>query len=567
MNPSMQFSMVRFCRLLPSTAVTNALIISILQLSMAFAGEKPTVDRIFPPGGQAGSVVESKLNGKVGDGDLQVWSDHNQLQITFSEQKDVATITIPADAEHGLHWLRFYNASGATAPIPFVVGSLEEALEKEPNNRLNEVQALESSAIVVNGVLEKSGDVDCYSIPVKAGQTLVASMLANRYLGSPMDAVLQLLDSRGTVLWQNDDDHGLDPQINFLATVDDTLIVRTFAFPSAPNSSIQFAGGSNYVYRLILTTGPFIDHALPTAIKIGQLQDVRISGWNLPQELSVRTVDATIKTATDMSPVTIAGIYAEPLILPTISCMSLTEEAASAELMVPFAVSGLISAPNELDEFRFSGSKGQKLRVQAIARADYSMLDPLIIIRTADGKELKQADDVSKDNLDADVTISLPSDGVYTLQLKDRFDHGGPRFFYRVQVQEAMADFSLSVKEDSLVVPSDKPAEIIVAVTRTEGFGESIQIAVTDLPEGITCEAVTSEHSGDSAKSVTLKLTGQSTSGFTGPIRIHGTTATGFNKAAVASGIPAQGPVELIWLTVPATPASEEASVEDKSAE
>ena len=43
--------------------------------------------------------------------------------------------------------------------------------------------------------------------------------------------------------------------------------MRAFAFPAAPDSSINFAGKIDFIYRLTLTTGGFIDHALPMALK------------------------------------------------------------------------------------------------------------------------------------------------------------------------------------------------------------------------------------------------------------------------------------------------------------
>src|SRR5581483_10130568 len=106
--------------------------------------------------------------------------------------------------------------------------------EKEPNDDYRHAQPLDKSC-VVNGRLEKTGDVDCFAIHLTRGQTLVASMEANRTLGSPMDAVLQVVSARGTVLEENNDYHELDPQLMFTAPADGTYVVRTFAFPAVPD--------------------------------------------------------------------------------------------------------------------------------------------------------------------------------------------------------------------------------------------------------------------------------------------------------------------------------------------
>ena len=45
------------------------------------------------------------------------------------------------------------------------------------------------------------------------------------------------------MLAQNNDYHGLDPQVRLPVPEDGTYIVRMFAFPATPDSSIGFAGG------------------------------------------------------------------------------------------------------------------------------------------------------------------------------------------------------------------------------------------------------------------------------------------------------------------------------------
>ena len=94
----------------------------------------------------------------------------------------------------------------------------------------------------------------------------MADLEANRHLGSPMDAVLQVVSPAGFVLAQNDDAVGRDPRIIFEAPARGTYIVRLFAFPSTPDSSIRFAGGDAFIYRLTLTTGGFLEHVFPLAV-------------------------------------------------------------------------------------------------------------------------------------------------------------------------------------------------------------------------------------------------------------------------------------------------------------
>ena len=102
----------------------------------------------------------------------------------------------------------------AFVPRPLFVGSLPEVAEVEPNNSFKERQQLTNPG-VITGKLPKQNDVDVYSIPAQAGQTIVASIIANEFFGSPMDAVLQICTESGTVLAQDNDSHGLDPQATY----------------------------------------------------------------------------------------------------------------------------------------------------------------------------------------------------------------------------------------------------------------------------------------------------------------------------------------------------------------
>jgi hypothetical protein len=72
---------------------------------------------------------------------------------------------------------------------------------------------------------------------------------------------------------------------SFEAPATGPYIVRLFAFPSTPDSSIRFAGGSAFVYRLTLTTGGYLDYAFPLAVGRDGPQTVKAIGWNIAEDL------------------------------------------------------------------------------------------------------------------------------------------------------------------------------------------------------------------------------------------------------------------------------------------
>jgi hypothetical protein len=96
------------------------------------------------------------------------------------------------------------------------------------------------------------------------------------------------------VLEENNDNHGLDPQIVFAAPKDGIYVLRVFAFPSVPDASIRFAGGDTYVYRLTLTTSGFADHAFPLAAMRGVATEVAVLGWNIPVDAKMLPLKAEV---------------------------------------------------------------------------------------------------------------------------------------------------------------------------------------------------------------------------------------------------------------------------------
>jgi len=74
---------------------------------------------VFPPGGKIGQKVSVKVSGKINQPGTQVWCDNPAVVFEIPEKDNELSITTSADARPGLCWLRFFNAEGATAQMPF----------------------------------------------------------------------------------------------------------------------------------------------------------------------------------------------------------------------------------------------------------------------------------------------------------------------------------------------------------------------------------------------------------------------------------------------------------------
>src|SRR6185369_4518273 len=87
--------------------------------------------------------------------------------------------------------------------VPFAIDTLPDTLEKEPNDQPKSAQKLKLP-IIVNGRIEKAGDQDVFRFDGKAGDQIVAEVMARR-LNSPLDSVLRLTDAKGKQIAVNDD--------------------------------------------------------------------------------------------------------------------------------------------------------------------------------------------------------------------------------------------------------------------------------------------------------------------------------------------------------------------------
>jgi hypothetical protein len=133
--------------------------------------------------------------------------------------------------------------------LRFDLDTLPEKAESEPAAGGAPAQAV-SLPIIVNGTINQPGDVDTYRFEGKSGQRVAIETRA-RLLGSPLDTLITLADSRGKVLATHDNPTNVftglltPPCDSALATclpADDTYEVRV--------CDSQGKGGPAYHYRL-----------------------------------------------------------------------------------------------------------------------------------------------------------------------------------------------------------------------------------------------------------------------------------------------------------------------------
>ncbi|MGB0599817.1 MAG: serine protease [Rubripirellula sp.] len=479
------------------------------------------VDRFYPPAVQIGQVSVLKAEGKFPKWPATIICEHDDLEITAGEDAGALEITVPENTPPGIAWIRLYDDQSASDLFPVFIERERVQLESEPNNRLSESNQA-TLPILIAGKLEKSGDLDSHAVELNAGQTLVASLRANQILASPMDSLLQLVDSRGNVVAQSDDVQGLDPQLVYESKSDATFHVRVFAFPETPTGTIGFAGNPSYVYLLRLTTEPLLDHVLPLLIASNFTQKSLATGWNLPskkkplQWIGQNPVTSSLPEVSgwhwhDLAPANSEFLFESE------------EESAVTASGLPLVFSGLLSQAGETDRIRFAVKSGQLYRANVYARRFGFELDSVLrLIDPASGKELVRNDDFARNEYDAALEYKAASDGEVELQISDLVDNHGTRAAYSVLVQPVMPKVELTVAAGRFPLAADKPAEITISVKRSDGDTSKIRILAQDLPAGVSSTEVVSQAKGDSAKSVKLTLTSDSEVTVQGAFQIVG---------------------------------------------
>ena len=517
----------------------------------AFAAP-PQVTYLFPAGGQTGQTTNITATGTFSKWPVGAWCSRADVVVAAAKDKGKLDVQIAADAPPGIAWIRLHDEEGAATVRPFMIGTLPELNEQEPNDDPQKPQSLSIPGSVVNGQLGKTGDVDTFALPLRKGQTLVAAFEANRTLGSPVDGVVQIVSSAGFVLSQNDDDHGLDPRLAFVIPSDGTYLVRVFGFPATPSGAINLAGGESFVYRLTITSSGFVDAAWPLAVARGQSTQVELLGWNLPDAarlLSLTPADSDrAKTAWQRE-------SADFFMLPVVAHPSLVETPAALDqpqtVEVPATITGRIAKPGETDVYEFAARKGEKLQVEIDSRGLGFPLDATLAVVDSAGKVLGKADDNARDSRDPELTVAIPADGQYRVQVRDLHRQGGARYIYRLTIAPSVPDFTLRVAADNFVIPKGKPLESPVTIERANGFAGEIEIAPLFLPEGVTAPAVKSQGKGETAKQVKLVFSAAGGPHQT-PLRIAGTSST--DPALVRTAafpLPAfNSASEDLWLTV-----------------
>jgi hypothetical protein len=510
------------------------------------AGEAPQLTRFFPSGAKRGITTEVQVKGKYQGDSVSLWSHVPGLVWVKLEGDDRFAVTIDDGVEVGVVWVRLVDAGGASEVLPFVVSDWEEVNEVEPNDRSDTAQVVAVVPVVINGVLQKGGDVDHYRVSLVRGQTLVAVVDAQRYLQSAVDATLQLVTTDGQILCQNMDYRGLDPQIVWTAPQDVEVVVRVFGFPAAPDSTISLGGGERFIYRLSVTTDEAVEAVAPLALQRGVTTQVVRHGWNLGDratqaiawegDLSDERVVAWPMALGrfNLPIVDHASLLAEEVRTSGQSAIASGAGTALTGVTLPVTITGNLTERRQVDRFLLEVPADQSWRVQVAARQLGYSWDPVVeVYSVSDGKRLHRQDDQGSD-VDPVWDWTPPAAGQYWLQVFDLHGHAGAHQWYRLSLTELGPAVRLRTESSVYRGRVGEPLEIKVNVTRLHGYDIEMELGVAAAADEtgggspLTCEVQRSSTADESGKQVVLRLS--SSEPFQGPIRLLARELAGLER-------------------------------------
>jgi hypothetical protein len=201
--------------------------------------ERPFVTQIFPLGGKEGVKTVASVSG---------WN--------------LAETSLALDTKVGVDCIR-QTACGTgkqiSNSIAYAVDTLPECTETETNDTIESAQNIDMPKII-NGRIDRPGDVDVFRLSGRAGDEVVAEVYGRR-LNSPLDSLLRLTDASGKVLEWNDDYMLKDTHLhtNMMGLL--THHADSYVMAKLPQNGTYYVhladsqnhGGDAYSYRLRIT--------------------------------------------------------------------------------------------------------------------------------------------------------------------------------------------------------------------------------------------------------------------------------------------------------------------------
>lgn len=399
-------------------------------------GQAPSVEALFPAGGQRGTSFELRAIGRIEPWPAQVWADDPELKFVPSETNGWFRVQVGTAAATGPHWVRVFNEHGASAPRLFVVGEVPELIEKQTEEAQASEELIERLPVTINGLLRRRSEVDVAQVRCEAGQVLHAAVQARR-LDAPVRVQVVLRGEQGQTLTGSDDGVGPDPELSF-------------------------AVGQAGVYRLELAAAP----------SAGASVEASTSSEAVVYRLTLHTESAP--------PVDLAGLAAQ--VQEAQNVVRYRRRFIGFPLTMPGVTHGRVSWPAQEDRYYFEARRNQSYRFRLKAGSLGSPLAGVLRLINEQGEVAAQ----SAPAPDPELTWIAPDNGVVILAITDVQGRGGPTYAYELDAAPAAPHVAAEVHPHTLRLRPGQTADLIAVVSRPDRSTAVPILLAAGLPPGVT---------------------------------------------------------------------------------
>jgi hypothetical protein len=475
-----------------------------------FAQLAPEIGFVHPAGGQPGTTIGVTVGGYDWTPDTQIFVHDSRVKLEIVgpssgvlvpdppywfgnkargndrplPREFPARLTLPADMPPGLVKFQVANANGASPPGVLHVGRTATVVE---DAKRKSAQALPQLPITVSGQIRCIEEIDRYEFTTPSAGPVTLEIFARR-LGSPLHAVLKVVDSAGKTVLDKADLAGRDFAASFIAQANANYAVSLH--------DVDFAGDRSYVYRLTITPGARVLAAFPAAGRVGETREIEFLGLGLATGgKQIESLKQAVTFPSTEGPFEVSLDTPHGKSLPfMLTASTIPEHVKPAQVRefslpsLPCAVTAALDDRFGADRLPVSLAKDQRWSIAAVAQAMGSPLDLDLSVLDATGKELARSDD-SPGSTDPRLSFAAPADGAYTFVVSDSSGSSGVRTAnYRLVVEVEKPDFAFSAPTQ-LAVTLGSTAKLPLKVVRQGGFKGPIEVSVSGQPQGISVPA------------------------------------------------------------------------------
>lgn len=530
--------------MLRTVTIALLLLILIIPLQVAAGAMTKNIEAVRPRIGQCGTNVEVSIQGvSLGNPREIIFFSPGIRAVNLQPATPLprrsfahggtiveevrCTFEIASDCPLGEHAFRLLTATELTCigtfhVSPFPVIDEEEKNNAHSNDTLETAQPVELT-VTVRGQLASGAqqDRDVYRIEGKAGQRLSVEVesarIADQHYGdSEFDLALRVLDREGRVLAINDDNslHLQDPLKSVKLPQDGPVFVEVRHSIFTPRDTL---------YCVHIGQFPLPLAAFPPGGQAGTRQSISFRGdamgtFEQSIDLPDSTGDFFYFGGNDASTRMPSAMRLRSSPYPNVLEDNSADENGVSKL--PAALNGTIDSATDVDIWRFTARKGEKLLVRVFAASLGSPIDAAIRIRRLgdDGRpgevELELDDSPLQDHdifgtnfrsggglpevIDPSIMWEPKQDGEYLLEIRDTSGAGGTTGVYRIEIEpprtvvqtllaSATFDWTESTRVTGLSIPRGNRWTLDFSLPRGQWktLDGEFDFVVNGLPRGV----------------------------------------------------------------------------------